>query len=218
MLEDLRFGLKLFWKEKAFTLTALLTLALCIGANTAIFTVLKAVILEPLPFAEPDRLVTLYNIYPGVGVTDRAPMECRTIWTEKNDGCIRFGRADRNEGYDVGAEGSRCASRGQYVTPSYFQVLRVTPMLGPASLPKTDAVLGKEKFAILSYGLWKDTFAQRRELLGQRHPAERQSLTALSASCPKFRAPDRESKLWVPFAFTPQTRPPTMRATTTVGA
>jgi hypothetical protein len=61
------FGLKLLWKEKAFTITALLTLALCIGANTAIFTVLHAVILNPLPFPEPGRLVSLYNIYPGAG-------------------------------------------------------------------------------------------------------------------------------------------------------
>jgi len=59
MLQDFRFGLKLLWKEKAFTITALLTLALCIGANTAIFTVLHAVILNPLPFPEPERLVTL---------------------------------------------------------------------------------------------------------------------------------------------------------------
>jgi hypothetical protein len=68
MLQDLRFGFKLLWKEKAFTITALLTLALCIGANTAIFTVLHAVILAPLPFPEPDRLVSMGNVYPGVGV------------------------------------------------------------------------------------------------------------------------------------------------------
>ena len=69
MLQDLRFGLKLLWKEKAFTFSALATLALCIGANTAIFTFLKAVVLEPLPLPDSGRLVTLYNIYPGVGVT-----------------------------------------------------------------------------------------------------------------------------------------------------
>src|SRR5215470_2758317 len=68
MLQDLKFGLKLLWKEKAFTLTALVTLALCIGANTAIFTVLHAVILAPLPFDEPERLVTVGNIYPGAGL------------------------------------------------------------------------------------------------------------------------------------------------------
>jgi hypothetical protein len=72
ILQDLRFGFKLLWKEKAFTITALLTLALCIGANTAIFTVLHAVILAPLPFAEADRLVSMGNIYPGVGVVKNA--------------------------------------------------------------------------------------------------------------------------------------------------
>jgi len=70
MLQDLRFGLKLLWKEKAFTFTALVTLALGIGANTAIFTALNTVIFNPLAFPEPDRLLTLYNVYPGVGVTD----------------------------------------------------------------------------------------------------------------------------------------------------
>ncbi|HET9320136.1 MAG TPA: hypothetical protein VFO27_10175, partial [Bryobacteraceae bacterium] len=63
-MQDLTFGLKLLWKQKAFTLAALLTLALCIGANTAIFTVLDAVLLRGLPFHEPDRLVTMYNLYP----------------------------------------------------------------------------------------------------------------------------------------------------------
>src|SRR4030095_4445702 len=71
MLQDLRFGLKLLVKERAFTITALLTLALCIGANTAIFTVINAVMLNPLPSCEPDRLVRRYTICPGVGFTMR---------------------------------------------------------------------------------------------------------------------------------------------------
>src|ERR1700722_19308848 len=70
MLQDFRFGLKLLWKEKAFTITALLTLALCIGTNTAIFTVLRTVVLEPLAFSDSDRLVSMFNIYPGVEVTE----------------------------------------------------------------------------------------------------------------------------------------------------
>src|SRR4051794_1616953 len=69
MLQDLRFGLKLLAKERSFTITALLTLALCIGANTAIYTVLHAVVLDRLPFPEPDRLVAIGNIYPGAGIT-----------------------------------------------------------------------------------------------------------------------------------------------------
>ena len=90
MLQDLRFGFKLLWKEKAFTITALLTLALCIGANTAIFTVLHAVILAPLPFAEPDRLVSMGNIYPGVGVVKNIPeLDSGLPGPAADDGCLR---------------------------------------------------------------------------------------------------------------------------------
>jgi len=81
MLQDLRFGLKLILKEKAFTAIALLTLALCIGANTAIFTVLNAVILNPLPFPEPGGLVTLYNLYPASVSSSSAPTEFPTTST-----------------------------------------------------------------------------------------------------------------------------------------
>ena len=71
MLQDFVFGLKVLLKQKSFTVAALLTIALCIGANTAIFTVLENVVLRPLPFPDDDRLLTLFNVYPGVGVTDR---------------------------------------------------------------------------------------------------------------------------------------------------
>lgn len=154
MLQDLRFGLKLLWKEKAFTATALLTLALPIGANTAIFTALSAVILDPLPFPEPGRLVTLYNVYPGVGVTDRGANGVpdyldRKQMTDVFDSVALLG----NSGYDVGREGSPRRITGEYVTPSYFRVLRVSPLLGRA-FAEEDAGEGKDKLAILSYGLW----------------------------------------------------------------
>ena len=63
-IQDIRYGLKLLWKEKAFTLAALLTLAVCIGANTSLFSVIDAVLLEPYRFEEPDRLALVFNAYP----------------------------------------------------------------------------------------------------------------------------------------------------------
>src|SRR5436189_3795388 len=68
MSSDIRVGLRLLWKDKAFTLTALLTLALCIGANTALFSVVHNVLLRPLPVPESDRIVQMGNAYPGAGV------------------------------------------------------------------------------------------------------------------------------------------------------
>src|SRR5436190_21399639 len=67
MSSDIRVGLRLLWKDKAFTLTALLTLALCIGANTALFSVVHNVLLRPLPVPESDRIVKMGNAYPGAG-------------------------------------------------------------------------------------------------------------------------------------------------------
>jgi len=107
MLQDFRFGLKLLWKQKAFSLAALLTLALCIGANTAVFTILKTVVLSGLPFPEADRLVTMYNIYPGVGVTDRGAngvpdyLDRRKLTDVFEEVALIGGN-----GYDVGSEGN----------------------------------------------------------------------------------------------------------------
>src|SRR5260370_4510078 len=67
-MTDIRGGLRLLWKDKAFTLTAALTLALCIGANTALFSVVDHVLLRPLPFPDADRIVLMANQYPGAGV------------------------------------------------------------------------------------------------------------------------------------------------------
>src|SRR5437879_1306949 len=133
MLQDLKFGLKLLWKEKAFTATALLTLALCIGANTAIFTVLNAVILNPLPFPEPERLVTLYNIYPGVGFTGRGANSAPDYPDRRElKDAFESVAMISGTGYDIGAEGAPIRIEGQPVTPSFFQVLRAAPMLGRA--------------------------------------------------------------------------------------
>ena len=204
MLQDLKFGLKLLWKEKAFTATALLTLALCIGANTAIFTVLNAVILHPLPYPEPDRLVSLYNIYPGVGVTDYGANGVpdyldRKQMTDVFDSICLIG----DDGYAVGDVGSPQRVNNEYVTPSYFQVFRVAPMLGRA-FTGDDAVLGKEKSVILSYGLWKEMFAKDPNILGKDMRLSSVPYKIIGVMPESFEGLDRKRKFWVPFAFKPE--------------
>ena len=68
LFQDLRFAMRLLWKDRSFSLTTVATLALCLAANVAIFAVVNGVLLKPLPFSEPDRLVRLFNQYPGAGV------------------------------------------------------------------------------------------------------------------------------------------------------
>ena len=204
MLQDIRYALMLLWKEKAFTVTALATLALCIGANTAIFTVLNAVVLDPLPYPDSARLVTMYNIYPGAGIVDGGANGVpdyldRKQLTDVFQSVALIG----NNGYDVGADGSPMRIDGQYVTPSYFRTLGVAPAIGRA-FTEEDATLGKEKFAILSHGLWKDMFAGDRNVSGRTIRLSGEPYQIVGVMPESFRPLGFEARVWVPFAFTPQ--------------
>jgi predicted permease len=193
MWKDLLLGLRLLWKQKAFSAAALLTLALCVGANTAIFTVLDAVVLRGLPFPEPDRLVTMYNIYPGVDYLDRRKM--KDVFEE----VALIG----GSGYDVGLEGSPRRITGQYVTPSFFHVLRVEPILGRVFM-EDEAVLGKDKVAVLSEGLWKEMFAGDRNVLGKDIRLSGAPYRIVGVMPERLGLDQDPPRVWVPFAFTPQ--------------
>jgi predicted permease len=203
MLQDLRFGFKLLWKEKAFTITALLTLALCIGANTAIFTVLHAVILAPLPFAEPDRLVSMGNIYPGVGVIKNAQNSIpdyldRSQMTDVFDSVAEYTDA----GYDTGPEGSPVRLKADVVTPSYFRVLRGSPMLGRL-FTEDDAVYQKNQFVLLSFGLWKDLFGRDPGVVGKDLRLSGVNYRVIGVMPEAFGQPGREARLWTPLTWAP---------------
>ena len=205
MLQDFRVGLKLLWKEKAFTMTALLTLALCIGANSAIFTVLHKVVLEPLPFAESERLVTMYNIYPGLGMADRGANSVpdyldRRQLTDVFDSVALSGGA----GHDVGMNGSPARLNGQNVTPSFFRVLRVSPLLGRI-FTEEETVFGKDKYAVLGYGLWKDMFGKDPAVVGKDIRLNAVPYRILGVMPEGFAAPGSEARVWTPMAFDPRT-------------
>jgi predicted permease len=204
MLQDFLFGLKLLVRQRAFAVAALLTLALCIGANTAIFTVLENVVLRPLPFPDSSRLVTMYNIYPGVGVSDRGAngvpdyldrRKMKNVFSE----VALIG----NTGYDVGMEGSPQRLDGEYVTPSYFTVLGVRPLLG-RTFTEEEATQGKEKVAVLSEGLWKELFARDPKVVGKDIRLSGTPYRIVGVMPGSFGVPGDETRVWTSFAFTPQ--------------
>ncbi len=205
MFQDLVFGLKLLWKQKAFTLAALVTLALCIGANTAIFTVLDGVLLRGLPFPEPDRLVTMYNLYPGVGVTDHGSNSVpnyldRRQLTDVFSEVALIG----DDGYDLGLANTPQRINGLYVTPSYFRILAVQPILGRI-FTEDEAVQGKDNVAILSEGLWKDMFGRDRNVLGRDIRLSGVPHRIVGVLPDRFASLGGEPpRVWKPFAFTPQ--------------
>ena len=204
MFQDLRFGFKLLWKEKAFTITALLTLALCIGANTAIFTVLHAVILAPLPFAEPERLVSMGNIYPGVGMVKSIQNLIPDYLDRRQMTDVFESVAEYTDaGHDTGPEGSPARLKADVVTPSYFHVLRAAPMMGRL-FTEDDAVFQKSQFVILSYGLWKDMFARDPGVLGKDLRLSGVNYRVVGVMPEAFGQPGREPRLWTPLTWEPR--------------
>ena len=202
MRQDLALGLKLLFKQRAFTAAALLTLALCIGANTAIFTVLEHVVLRGLPFPDAEELVTMYNIYPGVGVSDRGSNGVpdyldRRKMTNVFSEVALIG----NSGYEVGMEGSPQRIRGQYVTPSFFKVLGVRPLLG-RTFTAEEAVIGKEKVAVLTEGLWKDLFARDPNAVGKDIRLSGVRYRIVGVMPDTFGIPGDDVRIYTCFAFT----------------
>jgi len=204
MIHDLRFGLKLLWKEKGFTLTALATLALCIGANTAIFTVLHAVILAPLPFDHPEQLVTIGNVYPGAGISKSVQSSIpdyldRSKMTDVFDSVSL--RTDA--GYDVGSEGAPVRIDGEQVTPSFFQVLRAAPLMGRTFID-SDAVFTRNQYVILSYGMWRDMFGRDPHVLEKTLRLSGQNCRIVGVMPEGFASPGSKAKFWVPLTWAPQ--------------
>ena len=204
MLQDFIFGLKLLFKQRAFTAAALLTLALAIGANTAIFTVLENVVLRRLPFPQAERLVTMYNRYPGVGVERGANGVPDYLDRRKMTNVFSEVALIGGAGYYVGLEGSPQRIEGQNVTPSFFQVLGVRPLLG-RTFTEEEAVLGKEKVAVLTEGLWKDLFARDPNVVGKDIRLSGTPYRVVGVMPATFGIPgDDDVRVYTPLAFTQQ--------------
>ena len=135
--QDLVFAFRLLGKDRAFALTTILTLALCIGANTAIFSVVRLVLLRPLPYPEADRIVFEYDGFPGAGV-ERAGTSVpnyfdRRAMTDVLESQALYQFGGFGVGTGPGAEGVAALN----VTPSFFQVLRARAVRGRLSPKRT---------------------------------------------------------------------------------
>ncbi len=166
LIHDLKFGLKMLFKHRGFTATALLTLALCIGGNSAIFSVVHSILLRPLPFEEPDRIVSMFNAYPGVGV-DRGS-NSKPDWVQRREATDIFEEVAMyaDGSYFSGEAGSPIKIDALQVNPSYFAVLRIQPILG-RPFAEADGTKESERVAILSHKLWETMFASDPNVVGK---------------------------------------------------
>ena len=164
--QDLRYGLRVLAKSPAFTLVAVLTLALGIGANTAIFTVVYGVLLRPLPFPEPDRIVQLAESYKQA--TDEMSLDSRE-WKRLQDYSqpFEYMAAYTSVGYNLATGTGAEHLRGMPVSSHYFSVLGVQPLFG-RDFTEEDGAGGGQRVAIISYGLWSRRFGADPAQIGQK--------------------------------------------------
>ena len=168
LLQDLRFAVRLLWKDRSFAATTIATLALCLAANIAIFAIVDGVLFKPLPYPEPHELVRITNAYPGAGVTD-ADNGVPDYFDRKRD-VTAFEEVAmfRQAGVTMSGSGVSEAERIQsmVVTPSFFRVLETQPVRGQLF---TDAQgeLGQDRVVLLTYGFWQRVFGGRDEAVGQ---------------------------------------------------
>ena len=168
LLHDLRYAVRQLSGRPAFTLLAVLTLALGIGANTAIFSVVHGVLLKPLPYAEPDRLVQLWETNPLRNWTEATIAPANLLdWRERNrvfDDIAWYMGSDTREGgtasYTLNEGDEAEHVEGQLVSANFFHVLGVQPVMG-RDFTKDEAVPGQHRVMLLSHGFWQRRFGGR---------------------------------------------------------
>ncbi len=201
LMNDLKFGARLLWKNKGFAATAIATLAICIGVNAAIFSVVHSVVLRPLPFPESDRVLLIHNSYPGAGV-ERASNGVPDYY-DRLRGATAF---EEQALYDtpnltIGSAGSVQQVRGMGVTPSFFRLLRVKPRLGRI-FTEEEGEVGKERKAMLSYALWQELYGGDESVIGQDIRIYGNPYTIVGVLPQGFSYLDPGVRLYRPLAFT----------------
>src|SRR5712692_2441266 len=163
---DVRFAWRILAKNRWFTAGAILTLALGIGATTAIFSVVYGVLLKPLPFDEPDRLVALYHLAPGFN-TPKLPQSDATYFTYRDHARV-FEDIGlwRREQVSIARSGTPEPEQALGLTDGLLSLLRVRPLLGDL-LRKEDDVPGAPNRVLLTYGYWQRALGASRDVVGQ---------------------------------------------------
>lgn len=199
--QDIRFGLRMLAKNPGFTAVAIITLALGIGANTAIFSVINGVLLKPLPYPHPDGLVKVWTRFTGIGLPNdqnwfSAP-EFRDL-RERNRSLADAAVISPGT-YSLGVRGNPQSVNGATVSPSLFTLLSVRPRLG-RTFAAEEAEQGHDRVAILGYGLWQRAFGADPQIVGKDVPIDGRSCTVIGVMPQGFDYP-APSELWTPQVF-----------------
>ena len=201
--QDLRFGFRQLLSKPGFAAIATLSLALGIGANTAIFSLVDAVLLRPLPFHDPDRLVVVWEDAAKIGFPRNTPAPANYADWKGQNRVFEDMAAITWRGFNLTDEGEPEKVEAQGVTANFFTLLGVKPELGRVFTGEEDQP-GRNKVALVSYGLWQRRFGGDPALIGKEILLDGQKHMVIGVMPPGFQFLSKEVSLWVPAAFSPQ--------------
>jgi putative ABC transport system permease protein len=205
MLQDLRYAVRMLLKDRVSTLVAIVTLAVGIGANTTIFSVVNTVLLRPLPYADPDRLVFVYDSAPGFGIPKFGLMAAEFLrLREEARSLERVALYTSTTLTLTGAGEPERVSSGK-ASGDFFTVLGEPLALG-RSFRVEEEPQGQGDVVILSHGFWQRKFATNPAALGQALTLDGRSHTIIGVLKPTFKSPlelqaEREVELWIPAGY-----------------
>ncbi len=186
LIQDLRYGLRILWKSPGFTALAVLTLALGIGANTAIFSLVDGILLVPLPYSRPEQLVTVRGTYPRGGlVAMRGQVHTMDV----------AAYAEGHE-FNLTGVGEPVRLTGTLVSAELFSVLGARPELGRTFNPGEDFA-GQDSYVVLSHALWQERFGGDPSVLGRALEIEGASRQVLGVMPAEFRFPSAKTQIWL---------------------
>ncbi|MGH9939225.1 MAG: ADOP family duplicated permease, partial [Blastocatellia bacterium] len=204
--QDLRYGARMLLKKPGFTLIAVVTLALGIGANTAIFSVVNAVILKPLPYREPERLMKIYQIGATPGRPDAPAIQSYPRYQhlrEQGREIADFAGFQEQQ-FNLTGTAAPERLRVEFASASYFQLLGVEPVLGRTFAPEEDVEPGAHSVALIGYALWHRRFGGDPNVIGRTIEIEKRPLTIIGALPDGFRGQSGTSDVWAPLVMVPE--------------
>jgi predicted permease len=210
-MNNLRYAFRQLRKAPAFTLTALATIAICLGANLAIFAVINSILLRPLPFPQSDRLVTIFNTYPKAGVENDG--SSYTNYYERRGNIPAFSSLSIFSFYShvVGEPGAIEQEEAVRISPEFFATLGVNLAMGRSFTEEEAAVAENNGVVIVTDAYWRQRFDGDPNVLGRDLRVNGIPRKIVGVLPPDFRFLSSEARLFLPFRTRPEQRAPSQR-------
>ncbi len=203
LIKDFRFAIRMMRKNVGFTLVAVLAFAIGIGANTAIFSVVNAALIRPLPFKDSDRLVVLWGNVMRTHLERRGTSLPDFVDWRKQSRSFDDMAAWWDANFTMYGTDEPERLHGEIISPSYLRLLGVEPGLGRAFRPEEDLSLTAQPVAMLSYGLWARRFGGDPAVIGRTINLDQRVFTIVGVLPPDFRGLSDNAEIWIPTSAIP---------------